>query len=213
MRVALSGTPGTGKTSVGEALAARGHIVVEVNQLAKDKGLLGKMDRRRATREVDAAALDKAVSDEEGLKDAILVGHLSHLLTVDLIIILRCRPSILAARLADRGYSEGKVKENVEAEALDVILIEAAETGRLVAAMAEVGSGRAELEDVKRALAGQDVQFGLAPSENLYLMDVRYDFAFNVDIPANLEQRLRDGRQAAFMRLDFFEELRSKGDS
>lgn len=132
MRVALSGTPGTGKTSVGEALAARGHIVVEVNQLAKDKGLLGKMDRRRATREVDAAALDKAVSDEEGLKDAILVGHLSHLLTVDLIVILRCRPSILAARLADRGYSEGKVKENVEAEALDVILIEAAETGRLV---------------------------------------------------------------------------------
>lgn len=84
---------------------------------------------------------------------------------------------------------------------------------RLVAAMAEVGSGRAEIEDVKRALAGQDVQFGLAPSENLYLMDVRYDFAFNVDMPANLEQRLRDGRRAAFMRLAFFEELRSKGDS
>ncbi|MDD1755541.1 MAG: adenylate kinase family protein [Methanomassiliicoccales archaeon] len=132
MRVALSGTPGTGKTSVGEALARRGHTVVEVNHLAKEKGLLGRRDRRRETREVDTAALDKAISEDERLRGAILVGHLSHLLTVDLIVVLRCRPSVLAIRLADRKYPEAKVKENVEAEALDVVLIEAAETGRPV---------------------------------------------------------------------------------
>ncbi|HUL39618.1 MAG TPA: tRNA pseudouridine(38-40) synthase TruA [Methanomassiliicoccales archaeon] len=81
---------------------------------------------------------------------------------------------------------------------------------RLVAAMAEVGSGRAELEDVRRAMAGEDVQFGLAPPEDLFLMDVRYDFEFRVEKPPNLEDRLRDGRRSAFMRLAFFEELRSE---
>jgi tRNA pseudouridine38-40 synthase len=84
---------------------------------------------------------------------------------------------------------------------------------RLVAAMAEVGSGRAEIEDVRSALAGQDVQFGLAPPENLFLMDVRYDFEFNMEMPSNLEESLRRGRQAAFMALAFFEELASLGRS
>jgi tRNA pseudouridine38-40 synthase len=81
---------------------------------------------------------------------------------------------------------------------------------RLMAAMAEVGAGRAEIEDVRRALAGEDVQFGLAPPENLYLMDIRYDFEFKMEMPSNLEARLEKGRQEAFMQLAFYEELRSK---
>ena len=115
---------------MGEALARRGRKVVEVNQLAREKRLLGRRDRRRETREVDTVSLDKLISEDEGLDGAILVGHLAHLLTVDLIVVLRCRPSVLAARLAERKYPKAKVQENVEAEALDVILIEAAETGR-----------------------------------------------------------------------------------
>jgi tRNA pseudouridine38-40 synthase len=82
---------------------------------------------------------------------------------------------------------------------------------RVVAAMDAVGSGRTELGEVRRALEGEDIQFGLAPPENLYLMDVRYDFEFNMDAPVNLEARLKMGSQAAFMRLAFFEELRSRG--
>jgi adenylate kinase len=143
---------------VGEALAKRGWTVYEVNLLAEEKGLLGRRDRRRATREVDISALDKAVSEDERFKDAILVGHLSHHLTVDLIVVLRCRPSVLASRLEGRGYSDEKVNENVEAEALDVILIEAVETERqvlevdttikkvteVVAAMEEILAGERE---------------------------------------------------------------------
>jgi adenylate kinase len=40
------------------------------------------------------------------------------------VIILRCRPDILKSRLLKRGYSKEKIRENVEAEALDVILVE-----------------------------------------------------------------------------------------
>ena len=82
---------------------------------------------------------------------------------------------------------------------------------RIVAAIEAVGSGRAELDEVRRALEGEDVQFGLAPPENLFLMDVRYDFEFSMDAPANLEAKLRMGSHAAFMRLAFFEELHSRG--
>ena len=45
----------------------------------------------------------------------------------DLVIILRCRPDILKSRLVKRGYRGEKIQENVEAEALDVILVETLE--------------------------------------------------------------------------------------
>lgn len=137
-------------------------MVVEANQLAKDKGLLGRMDRRRATREVDVSALDEALIEDEGLNQAILVGHLSHLLTVDLIIVLRCRPSVLAGRLRERGYSEPKVKENIEAEALDVILVEAAETGGIVLEIDTTGKSPEEVADaVEEILAGEREKYAI----------------------------------------------------
>ncbi len=104
----------------------------EVNELAESLHLLGRYDRRRSTREVDVSTLDMALNKAELPKDLILVGHLAHLLSVELIVVLRCRPSILRERLRARGYGEKKVKENEEAEALDVILVEAVETGREV---------------------------------------------------------------------------------
>ena len=56
----------------------------------------------------------------------IVEGHLSHLLPlIDKIIVLRCHPEILKNRLIKKGWSPGKICENVMAEALDVILCEA----------------------------------------------------------------------------------------
>ncbi len=44
---------------------------------------------------------------------------------VDLAVVLRCRPSVLRTRLEARGWPSTKVRENVEAEAIDLILQEA----------------------------------------------------------------------------------------
>ncbi|HIP89806.1 MAG TPA: kinase, partial [Thermococcus paralvinellae] len=41
------------------------------------------------------------------------------------VIILRLHPKIIGERLRNRGYSREKVSENVEAELVDVCLIEA----------------------------------------------------------------------------------------
>jgi adenylate kinase len=162
VKVALSGTPGTGKTSVGEELARRGYLVVEVNQIAKEKGFLGRKDKRRATREVDISALDKEIIEDIKLNHAILVGHLSHLLTVDLLVILRCHPSVLETRLKERGYSKSKVRENVEAEALDVILVESVETGKPVLEIDTTGRSVIEVaEAVEEILAGEREKYAI----------------------------------------------------
>jgi adenylate kinase len=44
---------------------------------------------------------------------------------VELAILLRCAPEVLEARLAARGYSEAKIRENVAAEVLGVVAAEA----------------------------------------------------------------------------------------
>jgi tRNA pseudouridine38-40 synthase len=78
---------------------------------------------------------------------------------------------------------------------------------RTVAAMVKVGEGRASVEDVRSALHGRDVTFGLAPPEGLTLMDVEYGFEFDIQYPPTLSRRVRDYRLDAFARRSFADNL------
>ncbi len=117
MMVGIAGTPGTGKTAAGDVLARRGRRVVRV---AGTVGpfVLGEKD---GVREVDEEAWAAAFPPVDGYVE----GSLAHFLPCDRLVILRCRPDVLRARLEVRGYPAGQVAENVEAEALDVVLCEA----------------------------------------------------------------------------------------
>lgn len=128
MKVALTGTPGTGKSTIAELVDA-GFKVVHVNDLIKDGYNLGTDEERRCLI-ADLPKLSKYVKALKG--DVILEGHTAHLLPVDTIIVLRASPASLGERLAKRGWSEAKLKENIEAEALDVILVEAMGTNKKV---------------------------------------------------------------------------------
>ncbi len=126
---ALTGTPGTGKTSISAELRSRGHDVIDGKEFIKEQGLLGEYDAERDTYEVDLDLLNDALQpfrDEDG--PVILDSHLSHFMDSRGIIVLRCSPKVLAIRLRARGYSEEKVRENVQAEILDEILCEAMES-------------------------------------------------------------------------------------
>jgi adenylate kinase len=57
-------------------------------------------------------------------RNVVLDGHLSHFRDCDVIIVVRCDPSVLHERLKKRNYAQPKITENVQAEALDVILCE-----------------------------------------------------------------------------------------
>lgn len=119
MMIALSGTPGTGKSSVAEALQADGFRVIKAADTVKPYRL--GIDTERDTEIID----DEKWAAEFIPVEGVVEGHLSHLLPADRVIILRCRPDVLSERLKERGYSPEKVQENVEAELLDVILAEA----------------------------------------------------------------------------------------
>jgi len=117
----ITGTPGTGKTAVAAELERRGHRVVRLTGTVRP--YIVEEDRARQTLVVD---VDRWAAEFEPV-EGIVEGHLAHLLPCDRVVVLRCRPDVLAARLASRNYPEEKIAENVEAEALDVILIETLE--------------------------------------------------------------------------------------
>ncbi len=121
MKTAITGTPGTGKTSVASRLAADGYTVLHVSDLASSY-VCGR-DTQRDCDIVDVDSMDELF---RGRTDDLLVdGHLSHLLSVDQAVVLRCHPDVLARRLRNKGWSQRKIRENVMAEALDVILLDA----------------------------------------------------------------------------------------
>lgn len=123
MRVAVTGTPGTGKTTATGLLESEyGIDVVHCNDLIEDEELSTGLDADRDSAIVDLDALEDRLADRE---DCVLDSHLAHHLSADRVAVLRCHPEELEGRLLDRGESEAKASENAESEALDVILAEA----------------------------------------------------------------------------------------
>ena len=126
VRVALTGTPGVGKTTLAAIARRDGWRVIDVKAWAKESGAVVAYDRTDEAEVVDLEVLRVLVEPDEGEK-VLYEGHLSHFLGLDVAWVVRCDPQELRSRLALRGYPEGKVRENLECEALDLILQEAQE--------------------------------------------------------------------------------------
>jgi len=128
-RVAVTGTPGTGKTTA-TRLLEDDHEVIHLNDLIKgDEALWSERDPDRDTLVADLDAVTDRLGDWSGILDS----HLAHRFPVDRVVVLRCAPATLERRLRERGEPAPKAEENAEAEALDVVLSEA---------VAEHGMGR-----------------------------------------------------------------------
>lgn len=164
--IAITGTPGTGKSSAGRALSANGRAVVELGDLIQEHHLYEGADEERGSLEVDPEMLAERVPGLLPSGDVVLIGHLSHLVPVDLVIVLRCRPSVLEARLAGRGWPEAKVRENMEAEALDVILVEAVESSIETVEIDTTGMSTTQVaEAVEEILAGEREKYAVGNTD------------------------------------------------
>jgi len=120
-RVAVTGTPGTGK-STATALLEDAYEVIHLNELITgDDALWSERDADRDTLTADLDAVREHLGDWTGVLDS----HLAHRFDVDRVVVLRCRPETVEERLRDRGESDATAAENAESEALDVILSEA----------------------------------------------------------------------------------------
>jgi adenylate kinase len=137
-RVAVTGTPGTGK-STATALLEDEYDVIHLNDRIKsDDDLWTERDADRDTLVADLDAVREHLGDWTGVLDS----HLAHRFDVDRVVVLRCHPETIESRLIERGESPEtaaenaepdepsralarKARENAESEALDVILSEA----------------------------------------------------------------------------------------
>ncbi|MCU4716690.1 adenylate kinase family protein [Halapricum hydrolyticum] len=118
MRVAVTGTPGTGKTTATELLASD-FEVIHLNEVIREQGLTTGHDDERDTRIADLDAVESWLDDRENV---VVESHLAHEFDADRVIVLRCAPEVIERRLRERGESAESARENAESEALDVIL-------------------------------------------------------------------------------------------
>lgn len=127
----ITGTPCTGKTTVSEVLSHKlGCRLIKINDLAIEKDFVLGIDDEKGYKVIDIPALNDEVSKIIADSDERLVfeGHLAHLCEgADKVVVLRARPEILQSRLEARNYSESKIRENLEAEAMGVCTAEAYE--------------------------------------------------------------------------------------
>jgi adenylate kinase len=129
MRIILTGTPGTGKTSIGNELAkALKCEIIHVNELLKKGRLYSKKEGGEHV--ADLPKLRKALLAILKTKENIILE--SHLLCdlrlpADIVIVMRCDPKELDRRLRKRKYAKIKINENLLSEILDYCLINALE--------------------------------------------------------------------------------------
>ena len=140
----ISGTPCTGKTTVAielnDYLSDNGFNskLIKINDFAIENDLVLGEDPDKFYKVIDIDKLNDCLNGEinnflstdnnGSIKVLIVEGHLSHLCEgADKMIVLRLNPDILQIRLEERNYTESKIQENLEAEALAVCSAEAYE--------------------------------------------------------------------------------------
>lgn len=119
-RVAITGTPGTGKSSVAKRIG--GYEVIHLTEFVKNYDLGYSSDIFEVNIPEMTEKLDELLDEKEKY---IIEGHLSHHYPAAICVVLRCDPEELEERLENRSYPREKINENVESEAMDLILQEA----------------------------------------------------------------------------------------
>lgn len=128
MLLAVTGTPGTGKSTLARRLSEQGWDHIDLGAYARDQGLAeGEDPARPGTALVDPAAVAEEMALDlqaarEDETDLVLDAHWAHEIPdLDVVAVLRCDPGRLEDRLRARNWDEPKVHENAEAEAVGVV--------------------------------------------------------------------------------------------
>jgi adenylate kinase len=152
----VTGTPGTGKTALSKELAkVIGAHYINLTQFVSKRGLYSKTDRERRTKIIDLTRTRSALTRElRAISGSVIVDtHTPEVILprgmVRQVLVLRCHPKILEARLRAKKWKSNKIRENVLAEIVDSCLI---------AAVKQYGSRRVIQLDTSRRSVKQSVR-------------------------------------------------------
>jgi len=127
--VLVTGTPGTGKTTLCEALASATQMNhINVGNLVVEKGLHSGRDEMWNSYILDE---DKVCDELEEIMcsgNTVVDHHTCDFFPerwFDLVVVLRTDNSVLYPRLEQRGFNQRKITENIECEIFQVVLEEA----------------------------------------------------------------------------------------
>ena len=132
--ILVTGTPCVGKTSVSRKLAAKLNALhIDLAELVKREKLYSEIDTERNSLIADLDKVSQKIKKiiQKEKSDVIIDGHYAvHVVApevVNFVFVLRKDPLKLKTLMEERGYSSRKLWENLEAEILDVCLLEAIE--------------------------------------------------------------------------------------
>ena len=128
MIIIITGTPGTGKSTIASLLSAKlGYERLNVSSFLIQNKVFSEYDELRNSYIIDEDKAKEILASV--IKDNMIVETIypSLISKADKVIVLRRDPRVLYKELKERGWSELKVAENVMAEALGVISNEAKE--------------------------------------------------------------------------------------
>ncbi len=143
MIVCITGTPGTGKTTVCKYLGLK---CINLNEFAVENNCVEGYDRRIRAKIVDTECLKNKL---KGMDNIVLESHYSHFMKCDIVIVLRTSPSILRKRLIEKGFDYKKMMDNLEAEALGLITYEAMDMHKNVY---EIDTGKYSLQETLKII-------------------------------------------------------------
>lgn len=134
--ILITGTPCTGKTTTAKALAAKLNAeYINLTDYAKTNNLTLGEDKERNTIIIDEEKMPQKLAETINASDSaniIVDGHYAAAVTpeslVSKVFVLRRNPKELKQFMQKCGYKGTKLWENLQAEIVDVCLVEAMQT-------------------------------------------------------------------------------------